>query len=187
MGLFDDFDINMDDVKVNDSYSFEDGHYDFVIAEALVQNGSKSHPETTYFIIKYDLNDGESGTYWEWFTLAVDGSAEAAKAQQSLGFLKSRLMDLGFEAAELNDISPEMLEGIAGTLEIKTTNGKGKNSATLYQNLRNVKVSAPEPEPEVESDAESKQRVAAKRAARQAPVARKAAVVEDDEDENPFE
>ena len=107
--------------------------------------------------------------------------------QQSLGRLKSRLLDLGFEAAELNDISPEMLEGIAGTLEIKTTNGKGKNSATLYQNLRNVKVSAPEPEPEVESDAEIKKRVAAKRAARQAPVARKAAVVEDDEDENPFE
>lgn len=204
MGLFDDFDIDMDEVEEAGGFSSEDGNYDFEIAEALTQNGTKNKPDTTFFIIKYALNDGESGTYWEWFTVAVDGSSEHANAKRSLGFLKSRLMDLGFKAAELNDIDGEDLEGITGTLQLLTTSGKGVNAANKYQNVRNVKVGEAKAEEEVpvkagpkrrratkpvETEAEAeeedldaiKQRVAAKRSARA-----KAASVDDEEEENPF-
>ena len=198
MGLFDDFDIDMDEVEEAGGFNFEDGSYDFEIAEALTQNGTKNKPDTTFFIIKYALNDGEAGTYWEWFTVAVDGSSEHANAKRSLGFLKSRLMDLGFKAAELNDIDGEDLEGITGTLQLLTTSGKGANAANKYQNVRNVKVGEVEAEEEapvkaepkrrratkpVETEAEEedldaiKQRVAAKRAARA-----KAAPVDDAEE-----
>lgn len=198
MGLFDDFDIDMDEVEEAGGFSFEDGNYDFEIAEALTQNGTKSKPDTTFFIIKYALNDGEAGTYWEWFTVAVDGSSEHANAKRSLGFLKSRLMDLGFKASQLNDIDGEDLEGITGTLQLVTTSGKGANAANKYQNVRNVKVGEAEAEEEVPVKAEPKrrratkpvetddgdedldaikQRVAAKRAARA-----KAAPVDDEEE-----
>ena len=197
MGLFDDFDIDMDEVEEAGGFSFEDGTYDFEIAEALTQNGTKNKPDTTFFIIKYALNDGEAGTYWEWFTVAVDGSSEHANAKRSLGFLKSRLMDLGFKASQLNDIDGEDLEGIQGTLQLLTTSGKGANAANKYQNIRNVKVGEAEAEAPVkaepkrratkpvETDEEDedldaiKQRVAAKRAARAK------AAPEDDEEEAP--
>ena len=198
MGLFDDYDIDMDEVEEAGGFSFEDGNYDFEIAEALTQNGTKNKPDTTFFIIKYALNDGEAGTYWEWFTVAVDGSSEHANAKRSLGFLKSRLMDLGFKASQLNDIDGEDLEGIQGTLQLLTTSGKGANAANKYQNVRNVKVGEAEAEEEAPVKAEPKrrratkpvetdegdedldaikQRVAAKRAARA-----KAAPVDDEEE-----
>ena len=199
MGLFDDFDIDMDEVKAAGGFDFEDGHYDFEISEVLRQQGTKNDPDDTKIIIKYDLNDGEAGTYWEWFTIAVDGDSEAAKAKQSLSFLKNRLLDLGIPASELNTIEPEDLEGIVGTLELKTTSGKGKNAANTYQNVRNVKVgTASEPEEE-DTTAAIKKRVAEKRAAREAAESkptptrkttaakRPARPIEDDEDEeNPF-
>lgn len=220
MGLFDDFDIDMDEVKAAGGFEFEDGHYDFEISEALIQNGTKNDPDDTKFIIKYDMD--EAGTYWEWFTVAVDGDPDHTKAKQSLGFLKNRLIDLGFAPSALNDLDPEDLEGIVGSLELRTTSGKGKNAANRYQNVRNVKVEVeeePEPEPapapkrtrtakpkaveveeEVEdeaeeSDADVKARVAAKQAARNgktptvkkaAPKA-KAAEVEAEDEENPFD
>lgn len=200
MGLFDDFDIDMDEVEEAGGFSFEDGTYDFEIAEALTQNGTKNKPDTTFFIIKYALNDGEAGTYWEWFTVAVDGSSEHANAKRSLGFLKSRLMDLGFKASQLNDIDGEDLEGITGTLKLVTTSGKCANAANKYQNVRDVKVGADETEEEApkprrtaakaktapsedEDLDEIKKRVAAKRAAR----AKSAADEAEEEDDEPEE
>lgn len=180
MGLFDDFDIDMDDVKETGNFAIDDGWYDFEVTEALRQNGTKNDPDDTKFIIKYDLE--EAGTYWEWFTLAVDGDASHPKAKSSLGFLKARLLSLGLKASELNDFEPEDLEGIVGKLELRTTKNK-KNQE--FQNIKNLVIeedAAPEPEPEKparrtraanpaddepEDDADIKRRVAAKRAARE--------------------
>lgn len=204
MGLFDDFDIDMDEVKAAGGFEFEDGHYTFEISEALKQQGSKNNPDNTYLILKYDLNDGEAGTYWEWFTIAVDGDAEAADAKRSLGYLKNRLLDLGFQASELNTIEPEDIEGVAGTLELKTTQGKGKNASNTYQNVRNVKVGKDVSDDPTDYDDDSeeasvaaiKKRVAAKRAAREAeaktpakkPVAKRPArpAADDEDEDNPF-
>lgn len=183
MGLFDDFDIDMDEVKESGGFSFDDGWYPFEISEALRQNGTKNDPDDTKFIIKYDLD--EAGTYWEWFTLAVDGDAAHPKAKSSLGFLKTRLLGLGLKASELNDFEPEDLEGIRGDLELKTT----KNKKGEFQNIKNLKLDdeggepddEPEPAPaprrraakpkDDEDDTEAqdraaKARVAARRAAR---------------------
>ena len=198
MGLFDDFDIDMDEVTESGSFDIEDGHYEFTISEALVQNGTKNKPNTTFLIIKYDLD--EAGSHWEWFTLAESGDSTAKKAQQSLGFLKSRLTTLGFTPSALNDLDPEDFEGIQGTLELKTTNGKGANAAARYQNIYNVKVDEEGAEPAEEapqddSDSEIKKRVAARRAARaeapatvkKAPAKRSTrAAADDTEEENPF-
>lgn len=213
MGLFDDFDVDMDEVKAAGGFDFEDGHYEFEISEALTQNGTKNKPDVTFFIIKYDFD--EAGTYWEWFTIAVDGDTEHPDAARSQGYLKSRLLDLGFKAAELNDTEPEDLEGIRGSLQLLTTNGKGKNKGNKYQNVRNVKVEhgdpdeadEPEPEPEVKptrrraaaapkeddtaaADAAAKKRVAERREAREAEAApakptrgRRPAAASSDEDE----
>lgn len=192
MGLFDDFDIDMDDVKAAGGFDFEDGFYEWEISEALRQNGTKKHPDNTYFIIKYNLD--EAGTFWEWFTIAVDRDPHHKDAKRSLGYLKSRLADLGIPASQMNELEPEELEGIAGTFKLVTT----KNAKGEFQNIRNFKVTGAaedeaEDEPE-ESDADIKKRVAAKRAAREEPAKKAPAkraparrkVSDDDEDENPF-
>lgn len=193
MGLFDDFDIDMDDVKAA-SFDFEDGSYEFEISEARVQNGSKKKEDDTFFIISYSLNDGVDGTYNEWFTIAQDGEV-TQRAKQSLSFLKARLIDLGLEAASLNELDPEDLEGTRGTLQLKTT----KSAKGEFQNVRNVKVGESEEadEPE-ESDAEIKKRVQAKQADRattaktatvKKPATTKRAakpVADDEDDDNPF-
>lgn len=215
MGLFDDYDIDMDEVEAAGGFDFKDGIYEFEVAEALLQQGSKNKPDVTFFIIKYDLD--EAGVYWEWFTVAVDRDAEHPDAKRGLGYLKGRLQDLGFQAAELNDIEPEDVEGITGTLKLVTTQGKGKNAGNSYQNVRDVKVGEvadePEDEPEEapaprrrtakpaaepeEDDAAIKRRVAAKRAEREAAPAKRtvtkpatrrrgAAASEDEDEENPF-
>jgi hypothetical protein len=207
MGLFDDFDIDMDEVKEAGGFTFDDGTYDFVISEALTQNGTKTHPDNTNFIIKYDFD--ENGVYWEWFTIAVGGDPTAPRAVTGLSFLKRRLQDLGFQASELNDIEPEDLEGISGALTIATKQGRGKNAGNAYQNVTKVVVSdadgeiekAPEPVVDTKAaDAAAKRRVAARQAERAkaeepapaAPARRPrrtaaAPVAEDEGDEdNPF-
>lgn len=223
MGLFDDFDVDMDEVKEAGGFSFDDGFYEFEIVEALRQNGTQNRPDDTKLIIKFDLD--EAGTYWDWYTIAVDGDSEHPDAKRSLGYLKTTLLALGFKLSELNDIDYEDLEGIRGTFELKTTKNKKTNKE--YQNIRNLKVTDEEPEPEPEpapkrraaaksttkdDDAAAKQRVAARRAEREAaedapeeaPAPRRRrvtkeedapaprtrgrgrAVADDEDDENPF-
>lgn len=205
MGLFDDYDIDIDEVKEAGGFDFDDGPYEFEISEALRQNGTKNDPNDTKFIIKYDLD--EAGTYWEWFTLAVDGDPAHPKAKQSLEYLKSRLLDLGLKASELSSFDEGDLEGVTGSLKLVTT----KKNGNSYQNVRNVKVFETEDEPEDEpeekptrarssaakqkaDDVAAKKRVAERRAEREAAekpatkrTPRSRAKASDDEDEeNPF-
>lgn len=171
MGLFDDFDVDMDEVKEAAGFAIDDGTYDYTISEALTQNGTKNKPNVTFFIIKYDLD--EAGSYWEWFTVAVDGDSQHKDAKQSLGFLKTRLLSLGFAASELNDIDGADLEGITGSLTLTTK----KSAKGEFQNISHFTAdtdeeTAPEPEPEPDTkaaDAAAKKRVAARQAARTAP------------------
>lgn len=197
MGLFDDFDIDMDDVEAATGFAkIPDDYYEWEISEALRQNGSKNKPDDTFFIIKYNLD--EAGTYWEWFTLAVDGDSQHTNAKRSLGYLKERLLALGVPASELNSIEPEDLEGITGTFQLVTTKGKDNKE---YQNIRNFKANVDEAEAEEEteepeeSDAAIKKRVAAKRAAREEKAApakkaparsRRSAPADDEDNDNPF-
>ena len=197
MGLFDDFDIDMDDVEAATGFAkIPDDYYEWEISEALRQNGSKNKPDDTFFIIKYNLD--EAGTYWEWFTLAVNGDSQHSNAKRSLRYLKERLLSLGVPASELNSIEPEDLEGITGTFQLVTTKGKDNKE---YQNIQNFKANVGEAEAEEEteepeeSDADIKKRVAAKRAAREGKSApakkaparsRRSAPADDEDNDNPF-
>lgn len=208
MGLFDDFDIDMDEVEESSFASIKDGFYEFETTELMHQNGSKNKPDYTYKVLKFDLD--EAGTYWEWFVVAVHGETDHKDAKRGLGNLKTRLLSLGFLASELNEIEPEDVEGITGSLQLVTTQGKGANAGNYYQNVRNVKVEdpdaadepapAPEPEPDPKAaDAAAKRRVAARQAARTAPAEeaaapaarpsrrRAAAPAADEDAANPFE
>lgn len=196
MGIFDDYGVDPEEIKES-SFDIEDGTYRFEVAEAEVLNGTANKPDTDFFIIDYQLEDedGDSvGSTREWFTMAEDGDSETKRAQQSMGFLKSRLKSLG--VTNLKDFDGSEIIGLTGVLQLKSTPGKGANKNTKYQNVKNVRLDEAEeeaPAPKKASakkatiskeDAAAKARVKANQARRAAA----AAEVEDDEDEdeNPF-
>lgn len=194
MGLFDTLGVNMSEIQASGFTNPPDDYYEFEIAESTIRNGTKKEPNATKFVVEYSL--GEAGTTSEWWTVAEDGEV-TEKARKSLGFLKSRLADLGVDA-DTFDPEEDDLAGITGSLQLVTRNG--------FQNVRNVTVeeteAEDEPEPEEEpdtaaEDAARKKRVAANKAAREtteapakdpakkAPAKRPAAKSVDEE--NPFE
>ena len=208
MGLFDDLGVDMDSIKAGGFSDPDDGTYEFIISEGTIRNGSTNKPDTTFYTIEYSLD--EAGSKTEWFTIAENGVV-TERALQSLGFLKSRLQDLGIDASEFDPEETD-LEGISGVFQLKTTKDR---KGIDRQNIRNVKVDVDEAdvsdEPTDYDDGSAaqyaaiKKRVQAKRAEREeqeaAPVTKAAPVkkaparkpkpapVEDDgdDDENPFE
>lgn len=196
MGIFDDYNIDIETVKEN-NFDVADGTYLFEIAEAEVLDGTQNKPDTTFFIIDYQLEDEDgdaAGQKRAWYTLAEDGDSGTKRAVQSVSFLKGDLVKLGLRGASLAGFDGSELVGIKGTLMLKT--GPGKNGNPGFQNIRvlNVeKAEAPAPKaaparkpraaakPAAEDDAAVKARVKAKQAAR-------VEETEDDEDDpdNPF-
>jgi len=147
MGFLDDFGMNFDDVK-EAGFDVPDGFYTFVTSGGRIQDGTSTDPDAVKFVIDYNLfdeNDEAVGQTGEWFTIAErDENGEPVvtpKAKQSLGYLKTALINLGFKGGDLNGVDLDDLEGIRGTLQLKTTPGK-KGGA--FQNVRNVKLATPE-------------------------------------------
>ena len=173
MGLFEDFDIDMDDVEEATGFAtIPDGVYEFEIAEGYTQNGSSNFPNDKLFFIKYSLD--EAGSTSERFVIGQRDDEDSEyeiteRAKQSLGFLKTRLKSLGFEKMP-SDASE--LEGIRGTLKLATTKTKKNGETKEYQNVRDVKVTP---------------KAAAKKSAASKTSAKTAASPAADEDENPFE
>lgn len=200
MGIFDDYGVDPDEIKES-SFDIEDGTYRFEIAEAEILEGTNNKPDTTFFIIDYQLEDedGDSaGSTREWFTMAEDGDSDTRRAQQSMGFLKSRLKSLG--VTDLKSFDGSEIVGLEGVLQLKSTPGKGANKDKKYQNVKNVRVDeveeAPAPKKVAkktpakakakaeESDEAIKARVKAKQAARKA--AEDEPEDEGDDEDNPF-
>lgn len=198
MGIFDDYGVDPDEIKES-SFDVPDGTYRFEIAEAEKLEGTNNKPDTDFFIIDYQLEDEDgdaAGSTREWFTMAEDGDSETKRAQQSMGFLKSRLKGLG--VTDLRSFDGSEIVGLTGVLQLKSTPGKGANKDKTFQNVKNVRLDEVEEEvarPAVkkaparkpaakseisEEDAAARARVKAKQAARAA------AEVADDEDDNPF-
>lgn len=178
MGIFDDYNIDIEAVKEN-NFDVADGIYFFTVAEAEVLDGTQNKPDTTFFIIDYQLEDEDgdaAGQKREWFTLAEDGDSSTKRATQSTSFLKTRLVSLGLKGDALAEFDGSEIVGLTGTLQLKT--GPGKNGAPGFQNIRNVRVDeAPV------AEEKPKKKVAPKKAA-----AKKSAPVEEDGDDedNPF-
>ena len=193
MGIFDDYGVDPDEIK-EASFDTPDGTYRFEISEAEILDGTNNKPDTTFFIIDYQLEDEDgdaAGSTREWFTMAEDGDSETKRAAQSMGFLKTRLKSLG--VTDLKNFDGSEILGLTGVLQLRSTPGKGANKGRTYQNVRSVtldEAEAPAPKKapakrpakrpaKEESDEAIKARVKAKQAARAA------AEPEDDED-NPF-
>ena len=174
MGLFDDFDMSEEDIKVN-NFDIDDGVYHFVVAEAERQDGSAKNPDNTYFVIKLQLENeaGEAaGEKQSWHTLAVDGDTEHRIAKIGWSTLKQMLLNLGLKGSELQDFEGPEIVGKTGTLQLKTA--PAKNGKDPYQNIRNVRVDKDEPEA----------KPAKKAAAKPKPAPGEES--DDDDDDNPF-
>lgn len=190
MGIFDDYGINPDEIKES-SFDIEDGTYRFEVAEAEILDGSANKPDTTFFIIDYQLEDEDgdaAGSTREWFTMAEDGDSETKRAQQSMGFLKSRLKSLG--VTDLKNFDGSEIVGLTGVLQLKSTPGKGANRDKMYQNVKNVRLDeveeAPAPVKKVAKKAGISKEDAAAKARVKANQAKRAAAADDEDDDNPF-
>ena len=183
MGIFDDYNIDVAAIKEQGGFEIEDGTYRFVIAEAEILDGTDNKPDTTFFIIDYQLEDEDGdpvGSTRSWYTMAEDGDTETKRVAQSMGFFKSDLKRLGVK--DLKSFDGSELIGVTGVLQLKSTPGKGANRDKMFQNVRNVRVDEAEEAPapkKAKADAEAKKRVQAKQKARAEEPA-------DDGDENPF-
>lgn len=185
MGIFSDYDIDIDSVKEN-NFDVADGVYLFTVAEAEVLDGTANKPDDTFFIIDYQLEDENgdaAGQKREWFTLAQDGDATTKRAKQSVSFLKARLVSLGLKGAQLVDFDGSEIVGKTGSLQLKTT--PSKNGGGEFQNIRNVRVVE-----DSEDEEPAPKKTAPKRAAAKKSAPKKSAPVEEsddeDDDENPF-
>lgn len=190
MGIFDDYGIDPDEIKES-SFDIEDGTYRFEVAEAEILDGSANRPDTTFFIIDYQLEDEDgdaAGSTREWFTMAEDGDSETKRAQQSMGFLKSRLKSLG--VTDLKNFDGSEIVGLTGVLQLKSTPGKGANRDKMYQNVKNVRLDeveeAPAPVKKVAKKAGISKEDAAAKARVKANQAKRAAAADDEDDDNPF-
>ena len=195
MGIFDDYGVDPDEIKES-NFDIEDGTYRFEISSAEIIEGTNNKPDTTFFVIDYELEDEDgdaAGSTREWFTMAEDGDSDTKRAQQSMGFLKTRLKSLG--VTDLKGFDGSEIEGLTGVLQLRSTPGKGANKDKKFQNVRSVKVDEAEPAPAPkkaaakkapakveESDESIKARVKAKQAARAAAEAEES----DEDDANPF-
>ena len=195
MGIFDDYGVDPDEIKES-NFDIEDGTYRFEISSAEIIEGTNNKPDTTFFVIDYELEDEDgdaAGSTREWFTMAEDGDSDTKRAQQSMGFLKTRLKSLG--VTDLKGFDGSEIVGLTGVLQLRSTPGKGANKDKKFQNVRSVKVDEAEPAPAPkkapakkapakveESDESIKARVKAKQAARAAAEAEES----DEDDANPF-
>lgn len=179
MGLFDDYNVNVDDVKVN-NFDIADGVYGFTIAEVETLQGTKNAPDRVSLIIDYQLEDENgdaAGQKRDWFTLSEDGDSTTRMAVMGFSNLKKRLLELGLKGSELSNFEGEEILGLTGTLQLKTKRAKNGND---YQNIVNVRVDEGE---EVEEEAPKK---AAPRKTAPTKKAPAQAETDEDDDDNPF-
>lgn len=157
-GLFEEYGIDPDEIPDAPSYDIPDGVYRFEIGRTFTWESDEG--DRRAFVVEYLVDDeeGVTGTTSEWFNLPEDPGAPTEAEVKKLGFLKQRLISLGVPREELGTFEGEQLEGIEGTLQLRTTAGKGKNKGKSFQNVRNVTVD----EAEAEAPEAPPTRVAAK-------------------------
>ncbi len=195
MGIFDDYNINPDEIKES-NFDIPDGTYRFEISEAEILDGTKNKPDTTFFIIDYQLEDEDgdtAGSTREFFTMAEDGESDTKPVQTSMSFFKSRLKSLN--VTDLSSFDGSEILGLTGVLQLRSTPGKGVHKDKMFQNIKSVRLDekeepeeapvkkAPAKKPTIsKEDAAAKARVKANQAKREAA----AEESEDEDEDNPF-
>jgi hypothetical protein len=78
MGLLEDFNVDLDEVKAVSGFSIPDpGFYNFEIGAAFIKEGSTNHPDDAWIIIEYllETEDGaDGGKISDMFALPKDAS-----------------------------------------------------------------------------------------------------------------
>jgi hypothetical protein len=147
MGLLDDYGIDTSEATTP-SYDMEDGIYEFTVGDVYVKQGSQKYPDRSWVIIEYLVGD-EGKKQSELFELPQDPENMTDRERQKLGYYVARLMDLGVDRDEVNDVDRDDLIGVTGTLQLYSTAGKGANAGKMFQNIKHVKVAkasaAPQP------------------------------------------
>lgn len=163
MGLLDEYGVGLEDVEAA-SFDVPDNIYEFEVGDVYIQNGTDNFPDRVWLVIQYLLGDaGKSKT--EWFQLPEDAQDQTTEEKQRLGFLKSRLLDLGLTEAEAADPDRDRLIGVVGTLQAFTrTSKKG-----TFQNIKNVKIDTDGINEFAESDEEEAEEEEAPKPAARAP------------------
>jgi hypothetical protein len=140
MGMLDDYGIDTTEIEAP-SYDIEDGMYEMTIGDVYVKEGSKNFPDRSWVIFEYLVGE-EGKKASELFELPKDPENLTDAERTKLGYYVARLLDLGVAREQVNDIDREDLIGLTGTLVLYSSTGKGKNAGKVFQNVKNVKVSA---------------------------------------------
>lgn len=144
-GLLADYGIDTDDVEVPD-FEIDDGIYYFVIGDVFIQHGTKADPDgPDSVVISYRLttdedDDSDGKEKREYFNLPEDPENPDDDEKKKLGWYVKRLLDLGFERSEINNVGRDDLIGLTGTMQLVHVAGKGANKGKTFQNIRSLKV-----------------------------------------------
>lgn len=157
MGLLEQYNIDMDEYEANEGgFTQPDpGWYEFQVADIRVyekEDGSWSGIFVDYLITSEEL--GVAGEeYSEIFGLPKH-NPPTKQERAALERYKARIISLGFEPEEVNEVDGETARGITGTFELEASRGKdGKK----YVNARHLTVDGAEEADEPEADEEPPQ------------------------------
>lgn len=190
MGFFDDYGLDADDFNENVSFDVPDGNYTFEITKAYIKEGTQNDEDKNGIAITYSLEneDGEAYTNTQYFWLPKDPDAPTQQEQRNMGEFKKFMLKAGIPREELNSAGPDELEGLTGTLELKTRTGKGGKE---FQNTSNHVFDGvdlddtPAPAPARTTRTAAKKPAAAKPASKPAAAAKKPAAAKGGKP-NPF-
>lgn len=126
-GILEEYGLDLADMEVP-SFDINDGEYDWEIGDVFIREGSQKHPDKSWLIIEYLLDNGKK--YGELFGLPEDASAPTDGEKSALGRYKGRLLSLGFDESQVNSVGRDELVGIQGHFTLLTARG--------FQNVRNL-------------------------------------------------
>jgi hypothetical protein len=134
-----DYDVDLDAFEAGGGgFDIPDGTYDFEITNAEVRKGTKRDENAVHIVVAQRLEnaDGEVHSHQDWFAVPVDMDHLSPREKMSMQEWKLLLVQSGMAPADTGKATPDDIEGRTGTLRLVSTNGKGKNSDKVYQNVK---------------------------------------------------
>lgn len=135
MGFLDEYDVNLDEFNES-GFDVPDGQYVFEVSKGELRKGTNADPDVVHVVISFALEneDGEVKTWNWWLKVPDDPSRPTRRESISMSDWKKWCLAAGFETP--NEVGPEDVEGITGTVRLVSTPGKGKNADRMYTNPR---------------------------------------------------
>lgn len=146
-GFFAEYDVNLDDYEAGDGFALvPPGTYDHSIKTAEIR---KSEEKGDSIVVVFALEgiDGEVYEHWEWYKIPQDPNHPTKGETTGMKRFKKLLIDAGFDPSALNEVGPEELADLTGTLDIVHNKGRGDNADKVYVNTRNIRFDTEEAAP----------------------------------------